>query len=309
MAPSNPPAMGMAIGPAEFRVCVTPGPRLAPYHIAALEAYSEGLVEAHKSRRMDEIKQLHMQLLTTLANKDIITQWDCITGAEMLPQRTLLPPPPPTTDSDGLKKILHILHSSGFESPKEISERNEWCIKIVEIAWKLPPEELRLLKKRCPSAVWAALVFTLIRPTPARMLVGECVCKVKVEDWDLFPVTMVPTCLNCAKKGHACTYQNSKKSKCRECALFGIGCPKDQTAQKRKLEEQEDERSQKRARHDTTAEEEIAELKAQVVQLREQVAEITEVLSYRAAMHREVKGTLWEFFDALVDVIRKYRQR
>ncbi|KAK0236364.1 hypothetical protein EDD85DRAFT_840374 [Armillaria nabsnona] len=228
----------------------------------------------------------------------------------MLPQRALLPPPPPPpTESDGLKKILHILHSSGFEPPEEISERNEWCTKIVEIAWKLSREELRLLKKRCPSAVWAVLVFTLIRPTPARMLVGGYVCKVKIEDWDLFPVTMEPTCLNCVKKGHPCTYQNSKISKCRECAQFGIGCPKDQTAGKRKLVEQEDERSQKRARYDTKAEEEIAELKAQIVQLQEQVGEITEVLNRRAVMHREVKGTLWEIFDVLVDVIRKHRQR
>ncbi|PBK76137.1 hypothetical protein ARMSODRAFT_1013525 [Armillaria solidipes] len=307
MAPSNPPAI-MAIGPAEFRVCITPGPRLAQYHITALEAYSEGLVEAHKSRRGDEIKQLHMQLMAILADVGVVTNWDCIVGAEMLPQRALLPPPP-APESDGLQKILHILHSSGFEPPEEISERNEWCTKIVEIAWKLSHEELRLLKKRCPSAVWAVLVFTLIRPTPARMLVGGHVCKVKIEDWDLFPVTMEPTCLNCVKKGHPCTYQNSKISKCRECALFGIGCPKDQTAGKRKLVEQEDERSQKRARYDTKAEEEIAELKAQIVQLQEQVAGITEVLNHRAVMHREVKGTLWEIFDALVDVIKKHRPR
>ncbi len=31
-----------------------------------------------------------MQLLAILADKDVITQWNCIVGAEMLPQRVLL---------------------------------------------------------------------------------------------------------------------------------------------------------------------------------------------------------------------------
>ncbi|KAK0469316.1 uncharacterized protein EV420DRAFT_1633731 [Desarmillaria tabescens] len=287
MPPSNPPTI-IAIGPAEFQVCITPGPRLAPYHIGILEAYSKALVEALQLQRDDEIHRL--QLALKCSKKPL---W-VFTLALEFRLKTAQTPPAPPPDSDGLKKILRILTSSDCAPPESVSERNEWCTKIIELAWNLTQEELRSLKKRCPTAVWTALVFTRIRPTPAH----------------LFPVAMEPACLNCVKKGHPCMFQNRKTSKCRECSLFGIACPKGQPGiGKRKLDH-DDERVRKRARHDSnmTVEEEIVELKAQIVQLQEQVGGMKEVLVKSEASQRFAKDLLWEIFDTLVERIKRFRQ-
>ncbi len=60
------------------------------------------------------------------------------------------------------------------------------------VAKSMSPDEIAHLKSRCPPRVWAALVFTNIRATPARVLDNVSVGKVKIADWDLFPKKMEP---------------------------------------------------------------------------------------------------------------------
>ncbi len=105
-------------------------------------------------------------------------------------------------------------------------------------------EDVAELKGRCSASVWAALVFSNIRPMPVRVLNDQKVGKVKVAEWDLFPVPFeVPVsvtvcqflqsyfcicmqCVNCARKKHECHLQFHGCTKCRECALFQLSCPK-----------------------------------------------------------------------------------
>ncbi|KAK0435000.1 uncharacterized protein EV420DRAFT_1488279 [Desarmillaria tabescens] len=142
------------------------------------------------------------------------------TGAPMLS----IAEDPADDGESGLSKIQRIL----FESKNEVPELNklQWCRSILDITKTLTREDIDCLKNRCSTSVWAALVFCNIRRTAARTLEDTHVCKVRISDWDLFPALMVPACMNCVKKKHPCSFQFSRASKCRECALFGVACPK-----------------------------------------------------------------------------------
>ncbi len=87
-------------------------------------------------------------------------------------------------------QILHILLESNNEVPEQ--RQAEWCDRILNIATTLKHTDLSHLKAGCSAAVWSALVYCGIRPTPTRTLEDIHVCKVHVSDWDLFPSPMEP---------------------------------------------------------------------------------------------------------------------
>lgn len=63
----------------------------------------------------------------------------------------------------------------------------EWSKRILACAARMTADEIAELKARCNPTVWAALVFSNVRKTPARSLNDLNVGKVKIVDWDLFP--------------------------------------------------------------------------------------------------------------------------
>ncbi len=72
------------------------------------------------------------------------------------------------------------------------SDSNDWARRIMAIAKDMTSDEVAILKSHCSPSVWAALVFSNIRSTPARVLNGIMVGKTKISDWDLFPTLMTP---------------------------------------------------------------------------------------------------------------------
>ncbi len=67
-------------------------------------------------------------------------------------------------------------------------DSQDWTAQLLRIAQEMTPEDVAELKSQCSMSIWAALVFSNIRPTPARVLNDQKVGKIKVSEWDLFPV-------------------------------------------------------------------------------------------------------------------------
>ncbi|PBK66317.1 hypothetical protein ARMSODRAFT_960302, partial [Armillaria solidipes] len=126
-------------------------------------------------------------------------------------------------EEDPVARALAIITEHKCSVP---AERTAWSTQILALASIMSNEQLRQLKALCPVGVWSALVFANIRPTPARTLTDVAVGKVKILEWDLFPRDMDPPCGNCTRKNHPCQIQYGGISKCRECALFQLSCPK-----------------------------------------------------------------------------------
>ncbi len=69
-------------------------------------------------------------------------------------------------------------------------DMSAWSSRIMAVAKDMTADEVTIFKTKCNSAVWAALVFSNIRTTPARVLQNDMVGKTKISDWDLFPIVM-----------------------------------------------------------------------------------------------------------------------
>ncbi len=85
-------------------------------------------------------------------------------------------------------QVMDIVVSHGHVVPEDIQS---WSSHIMAIAKDMMSEGVAVLKNQCSPSVWATLVFSNIRPMPARVLRNETFGKTKISDWDLFPSPMV----------------------------------------------------------------------------------------------------------------------
>ncbi|PBK96257.1 hypothetical protein ARMGADRAFT_1028434 [Armillaria gallica] len=164
------------LGPMSLRLEVTLKPDASAADVDLVNIYARGLVHAwHSTSSNGSQTPRHLQLPL------VAMEWSCLTGAPILELSETATP-----EIDGVSKILHILLESNNEVPEQ--RQAEWCDRILNIATTLNRTDLSHLKAGFSAAVWSALVYCGIHPTPARTLEDIRVCKVH--------------CLNCVRKKH-----------------------------------------------------------------------------------------------------------
>ncbi|PBK84543.1 hypothetical protein ARMGADRAFT_1088315 [Armillaria gallica] len=174
------------LGPTSLRLELTLKPDASAADVDLVDIYARGLVHAWHSTSSNG-SQTRQHLRSSLWRQLLLVamEWSCLTGAPILELSETVTP-----EIDGISKILHILLESNNEVPEQ--RQVEWCDRILNIATTLNRTDLSRLKAGCSAAVWSALVYCGIHPTPAHTLEDICVCKVRVSDWDLFPLPMEP---------------------------------------------------------------------------------------------------------------------
>ncbi|SJL16820.1 uncharacterized protein ARMOST_20349 [Armillaria ostoyae] len=93
-------------------------------------------------------------------------------------------------------KAMSVIAEAGHVMPRD---SHNWSMCLARITKDMTPDKVRELKGQCSVTVWAALVFSNIRLTPARVLNAEKVRKVKISEWDLFPSPLQVPCGNCIR--------------------------------------------------------------------------------------------------------------
>ncbi|PBK86761.1 hypothetical protein ARMGADRAFT_1086267 [Armillaria gallica] len=211
----------ITVGPPALHLTLRHKSNVPRSNVDLLSVYTELLVRAvsdNENFNSQPIRNLKYGLLNLL---DVVAKsWMCGSGLSILS----VAEEPPVDNDPALLKISCILFGSNHEVP--VINKSQWCNSILDITRMMYKDDIDCLKRRCSASMWAALVFCNIKHTAARTLDDIRVCKVRISEWDLFPMPMVPVCVNCVKKKHPCAFQYSGASKCRECALFGVACPK-----------------------------------------------------------------------------------
>ncbi|PBK88659.1 hypothetical protein ARMGADRAFT_1084225 [Armillaria gallica] len=198
----------LKFGPSSLDLTVSAGSNFNQLMRNLLEVYANTLAVAIVERHPPlQIEDLKIKMLHVVAENEVT----------VFSSKLALPAVDLEAESINLvSEAMRFIFEHDHSIPVHTAE---WSSHILTLASCMTPMEITEFKSQCNPVVWAALVFSNIRKTPARMLTDLSIGKVKIVDWDLFPSP-------CITKHHECQTQVPGIQKCHECALFQLSCPK-----------------------------------------------------------------------------------
>ncbi|PBK94472.1 hypothetical protein ARMGADRAFT_1079146 [Armillaria gallica] len=177
----------MPVGLDRLRLSVSYDSELSTLAVDIMNLYANALTDKLElSDNFEVISSLKKKLLDVIISEG--AQWN-------LDVVNLCQDDTTSNENDCVSRAVAIVTANECNVP---CDSQAWSEQIMTVAKSMSLDEIAHLKSHCPPRIWAALVFTNIHATPARVLDNVSVGKVKIADWDLFPKKMEPACGNCA---------------------------------------------------------------------------------------------------------------